>query len=87
MQTGHADDAVNVHGTGLLLAPEKIAGPTRKITYLGIQIDTEHMTISLRTEKYTKLMAQLRTWGKRNKCKKKGAAVAYWHFVIRSEGG
>ena len=72
---------------GVPLAPEKITGPTRQITYLGIQIDTEHMTISLPTEKYNKLMAQLRTWGRRNKCKKKGAAVAYWHFVIRSEGG
>ena len=71
---------------GVSLAPEKITGPTRQITYLGIQIDTEHMTISLPTEKYNKLMAQLRTWvGEINA--KKGAAVAYWHFVIRSEGG
>ena len=43
------------------LAPEKITGPTRKITYLGIQIDTANMTISLPTRKYNKLMAQLRT--------------------------
>ena len=49
---------------GVSLAPEKITVPTRQITYLGIQIDTEHMTISLPTEKYNKLMAQLRMWGK-----------------------
>ena len=56
---------------GVPLAPEKITGPTRKITYLGIQIDTEHMTISLPTGKYDQLMAQLRIWGRRNKCKKR----------------
>ena len=50
---------------GVLLAPEKITGPARKITYLGIQID------SLPTEKYNKLMAQLRSWGKRGKCTKR----------------
>ena len=38
---------------GVPLAPEKITGPTRKITYLGIQIDTEYMTISLPTENTT----------------------------------
>ena len=56
---------------GVPLAPEKITGPTRKITYLGIQIDTEYMTIILPTEKYNKLMAQLRSWGKRRKCTKR----------------
>ena len=29
------------------------------------------MTISLPTGKYNQLMAQLRTWGRRNKCKKR----------------
>ena len=56
---------------GVPLAPEKITGPTRKIIYLGIQIDTEYMMISLPTEKYNKLMAQLRSWGKRRKCTKR----------------
>ena len=56
---------------GIPLAPEKIIGPTRKITYLGIQIDTADMMISLQTGKYNKLMVQLRTWGRRNKCNKR----------------
>ena len=54
---------------GIPLAPDKIIGP--KITYLGIQIDTANMTISLPTGKYKKLMVQLRTWGMRNKCNKR----------------
>ena len=56
---------------GVPLAPDKIIGPTRTLTYLGIQIDTERMMVSLPAEKYDKLAVQLRTWGTRKKCTKR----------------
>ena len=56
---------------GVPLAPDKIIGPTRTIAYLGIQIDTERMMVSLPAEKYAKLAVPLRTWGTRKKCTKR----------------
>ena len=56
---------------GVPLVPDRIIGPTRTLTYLGIQIDTERMMVSLPAEKFDKLAVQWRTWGTRKKCTKR----------------
>ena len=40
---------------GVPLAPEKIEGPTTRITYLGMQTDSAAFTISLPEDKLTSL--------------------------------
>ena len=44
---------------GVPLAPDKVIGPTRIITYLGIQIDAERMVVSLPPDKAKKIRDEL----------------------------
>ena len=55
---------------GVPLAPEKSEGPTTRITYLGIQIDSAAFTISLPEDKLTSLKLELSHWSTRRSCKK-----------------
>ena len=71
---------------GVPLAPDKVIGPTRTLTYLGIQIDTERMMVSLPAEKYDKLDAQLRTWA-RAKMHEARAALSDRGFAVCRKGG
>ena len=56
---------------GVPLAPDKIVGPSTKLTYLGIEIDSVAMTIRLPEDKYTALHHQLHSWVSRKKCTKR----------------
>ena len=53
------------------LAPEKIIGPSTKITYLGIEIDSVANSIRLPTEKLQELQLMLDQWKIRKKCTKR----------------
>ena len=55
---------------GIPIAYEKMDGPTTLITYLGIQIDTENLKISLLQDKLRDLTAEVNNWKSRKKCKK-----------------
>ena len=55
---------------GVPLASEKIEGPTTKITYLGIEIDSVTFTIRLPPDKLSNLVADLQYWYRRNSCTK-----------------
>ena len=52
------------------LAAEKIVGPTKKLTYLGIEIDSNDLTISIPDEKYIELMNSLPSWINKKTCTK-----------------
>ena len=41
---------------GIPLAPEKIEGPTTRLTFLGIEIDSETTSLSLPQEKLVELL-------------------------------
>ena len=56
---------------GVPLAPAKIEGPTTRITYLGIEIDSVKFTIKLPEDKLHSLQVELALWVNRRSCTKK----------------
>ena len=52
------------------LAVDKIVGPATKVIYLGIAIDSTHLTISVPEDKYNELMILLPTWLQKRSCTK-----------------
>ncbi len=44
---------------GVPLAPDKTVGPTPRLTFLGLQIDTENQTVSIPQEKLVKIMGKV----------------------------
>ena len=55
---------------GVPLAPEKMEGPTTKLTYLGIEIDTDLMELRLPPKKLESLMSTIRNFTSKKKCTK-----------------
>ena len=59
------------HHLGIPIAEDKLEGPTTKLTYLGIEINSEDMTIRVPDDKYDELNNLLPKWLYRRKCTKK----------------
>ena len=53
------------------LAPDKLEGPTARLVFLGILIDSTLMECCLPPDKLSELMAELHTWSSRKKCIKR----------------
>ena len=56
---------------GIPLAPNKLEGPTTRLTFLGILIDSSCMETSLPDDKLEALLTELHSWSSRNKCLKR----------------
>ena len=56
---------------GVPIAREKTVGPSTKITYLGIEIDTVAQCIRLPADKYDALTSLLKEWRGKQKCTKR----------------
>ena len=56
---------------GIPLAPEKMEGPTTRLTFLGIEIDSETMSLRLPQEKLVELLGIIDSWAQRKKCQKR----------------
>ena len=56
---------------GVPLAPEKCEGPTTRLVFLGIELDSEHMTASLPEDKLTELTVIVRHLANRKWCTRK----------------
>ena len=56
---------------GIPLAEEKCEGPSTVLTFLGIQIDTVHMTLSLPAEKLGRIQCELEQWSSRRSCRRR----------------
>lgn len=56
---------------GVPLSPEKMVGPSQKLTYLGIEIDTTTMSVQLSDEKLRRLQLKLAEWQAKRTCKKR----------------
>ena len=56
---------------GVPLAPEKIVGPLTKLTFLGIEIDSQTMSLRLPEDKLSTLVAMLQKWSNLKKCTKR----------------
>ena len=56
---------------GIPLAPNKLEGPTTRLVFLGILIDTTCMETSLPNDKLHELISELQYWSTRNKCLKR----------------
>lgn len=56
---------------GVPLAPEKTEGPSRKITFLGIVIDTNRGELSLPKDKMERLLLMVRQWRMKKSCTRK----------------
>ena len=54
-----------------LLAAEKLFGPLTRITFLGIEINSEDMSMSIPDEKFQDLIVLLPSWKERKKCTKR----------------
>ena len=66
------DSAINAFNhLGVPLAPDKIVGPTTKLTYLRIEIDSSIGIISLPLDKFTELQSTITLWVTRRKCTKR----------------
>ena len=50
------------HRLGIPVAPEKIKGPATSLTFLGINLDSEVMSISLPRERLASLRQRLSSW-------------------------
>ena len=59
------------HQLGVLLALEKVEGPSKSLTFLGILLDTENMEARLPHDKLQCIRAQIATWLGRQKAKKR----------------
>ena len=55
---------------GVPIAEEKIEGPVTRITFLGIEIDSERQVLRLPQEKLAALKALILTWRSRKWCRK-----------------
>lgn len=56
---------------GIPLAPDKLEGPTSRLVFLGILIDSNLMECSLPPDKLSELVTELHTWSSRKKCIKR----------------
>lgn len=56
---------------GIPLAPDKVEGPTTRLSFLGIELDTIAMTASLPKHKLQRLQDMLVTWHDRKACTKR----------------
>ena len=56
---------------GITLAPDKLEGPTTRLVFLGILIDSNVMECSLLPDKLSQLLAELQAWSSRKKCIKR----------------
>ena len=56
---------------GVPLAPNKVIGPTKCLTYLGIEIDSSAFMIRLPSEKFHELISELSSWRNRKSCTKR----------------
>ena len=55
---------------GILLAPNKVEGPTTHLVFLGILIDTTCIETSLPDDKLHELLSELHSWSSCKKCRK-----------------
>ena len=56
---------------GVPLAPEKIVGPISCLTFLGIEIDTNAMSLKLPEAKFAEIISLISAWKTRKKCTKR----------------
>lgn len=56
---------------GIPVAVEKLVGPSRRLTYLGIEIDSRAQAIRLPQSKLVELRTLIRAWKLRKKCTKR----------------
>ena len=56
---------------GIPLAEEKCEGPCTVLTFLGIQIDTVRMSLSLPAEKLDRIQRELERWSSRKSCRRR----------------
>ena len=55
---------------GIPVAPDKLEGPTSRLTFLGLELDTSAMVIRLPADKLLALQDRLRGWLGRHSCSK-----------------
>ena len=55
---------------GIPLAKDKIVGPVQKLTYLGIEINSQDLTIEITEERYIELMSTFSQWLHKKTCTK-----------------
>ena len=56
---------------GVPVAPKKTEGPSTKLVFLGIELDTVSLTLSLPQEKLERLRREIRKWVCRKCCTKR----------------
>ncbi len=56
---------------GCAIAAHKTEGPTKVVVFLGIELDTEAVTLRLPDEKLQRLQREIRRWSGRKTCAKR----------------
>ena len=68
----HLDKMISLCGhLGVPLATEKIEGPSKRLIFLGIEIDTEKLQAQLPIDKLSRLRQELTIWQSRKSCIRK----------------
>jgi hypothetical protein len=56
---------------GVPTAPNKMEGPSTRLTFLGIELDSVNLTAQLPADKLARLVLTLHEWGDRKRCTKR----------------
>ena len=75
------------HRLGVPVAPNKCAGPTVALTFLGFELDTNRMVVQLPQEKLQRTLSLVQEWASKKACKKKRAGVTRGAPPTCSHGG
>ena len=69
---------------GIPLAPDQLEGPTSRLVFLGILIDSNPMECSLPPDKLSELVTELHTWSSQKKCiKRELSLIGKLNFAYR----
>ncbi len=65
---------------GAPVAPEKVAGPSERITFLGIEIDSDRQELRLPADKLARLQQLIGLWRSRESCVKRDLLSLIGHL-------
>lgn len=66
---------------GVPVKQEKVEGPTMRLTFLGIELDTETMTMCLPMDKYDNLQAMIAAWVRKQSVQKRELLSLIGHLA------
>ena len=73
------------HHLGVPLAPDKVVGPSRVLTFLGIEIDSVLQIARLPPDKFVDLLTLIDSWGDKTSCSKRDLLSLIGHLSFAAK--